>query len=215
MAQYLCTRVEAYWFSVTSFSKWLPGGHVMFFFWFLDSRRLGLGSITQVCFGISVSNFMCISFVAVDKSRMIFSYITFKMAALWFVAMFNCNPPIAPCYPLLWDGGILVDRWSTISSLTHWGRATHICVGKLTTIGSDKGLSPGRRQAIIWTIAGILLTGTLGTNFSEILIEIQTSSFKKMYLKMSSVKWRPFVSASMCYTTVFFALVTSQLQYNQ
>ena len=30
--------------------------------------------------------------------------------------MFNCNPPIAPCYPLLWGGGILVDHWSTISS---------------------------------------------------------------------------------------------------
>ena len=51
---------------------------------------------------------------------------------------------------------------------THWGRATHICVGKLTTTGSDNGLSPGRRQAIIWTIAGILLIRPLGTNFSEI-----------------------------------------------
>ena len=35
--------------------------------------------------------------------------------------------------------------------LTHWGRVTHKCVGKLTIIGSDNGLSPGRRQAIIWT----------------------------------------------------------------
>ena len=33
--------------------------------------------------------------------------------------------------------------------LTHWGRVTHICVGNLTIIGSDNGLSPGRRQAII------------------------------------------------------------------
>ena len=74
------------------------------------------------------------------------------------------------------------------SLLTHWGRVTHICVGKLTIIGSDKGLSPGRRQAIIWTNAGILLIGPLGTNFSEILIEIQTFSFKKICLKMSSVK---------------------------
>ena len=39
---------------------------------------------------------------------------------------------------------------------THWGRVTHICVGKLTIIGSDNGLSPVRRQAIIWTNAGIL-----------------------------------------------------------
>ena len=76
--------------------------------------------------------------------------------------------------------------------LTHWGRVTHICVVDLTIIGSDNGLSPGRRQAIIWTNAGILLIEPLGTNFSEILIEIHTFSFKKMHLKMASAKWRPF-----------------------
>ena len=76
--------------------------------------------------------------------------------------------------------------------LTHWGRVTHICVGKLTIIGSNNGLSPGRRQAIIWTSAGILLSGPLGTNFSEILIEIQTFSLKEIRLKMSSAKWCPF-----------------------
>ena len=65
---------------------------------------------------------------------------------------------------------------------------THICVGELTIIGSDNGLSPERRQAIIWTNAGILLIGPLGTNFSEILIEIQRFSLKKIRLKMSSVK---------------------------
>ena len=51
--------------------------------------------------------------------------------------------------------------------LTHWGRVTHICVSKLTITGSDNGLSPGRRQAIIWTNVGILSIGHLGTNFSE------------------------------------------------
>ena len=75
---------------------------------------------------------------------------------------------------------------------THWGRVTHICVGNLTIIGSHNGLLPGRRHAIIWTNAGILLIRPLGTNFSEILIGIQTFSFKKIYLKMSSTKWRPF-----------------------
>ena len=39
-------------------------------------------------------------------------------------------------------------------------------------IGSDNGLSPGRRQAIIWTIVGILLIGPLGANFSEIFIQV-------------------------------------------
>ena len=76
--------------------------------------------------------------------------------------------------------------------LTHWGRVTHKCVSKLTIIGSDNGLSPDRRQAIIWTNAGILLIGPLGTNFSEILIKILTFSFKKMRLKVSSAKRRPF-----------------------
>ena len=75
--------------------------------------------------------------------------------------------------------------------LTHWGRVTHICISKLNIIGSDNGLSPGRRQAIIWTNAGILLIGSLWTNFREILSQIHTSSLKKMHFKMSSGKWRP------------------------
>ena len=69
---------------------------------------------------------------------------------------------------------------------------THICVNNITIIGSDNGLSPDRRQAIIWTIAGLLLIGPLGTNFSEILIKILTFSFRKMRLKVSSAKQRPF-----------------------
>ena len=69
---------------------------------------------------------------------------------------------------------------------------THICVSKVMIIVSDNGLSPGRRQAIIWTNAGILFIGPLGTNFSEILIKIITFSFKKMRLKVLSGKRRPF-----------------------
>ena len=87
---------------------------------------------------------------------------------------------------------IVVCGMSSIMLSPQCGRVTHICVSKLTIIGSDNGLSPGRRQAIIWTNAGILLIGPLGTKFSEILIEIFTFSFRKMHLKMSSGKWRPF-----------------------
>ena len=86
----------------------------------------------------------------------------------------------------------------TNKCLTHWGRVTHICLCNLSTIGSVNGLSPGRRQAITWTNAGILLIGPLGTNFSEILIEIPTFSFKKMCLKVSSAKWRPFCLGPQC-----------------
>ena len=72
---------------------------------------------------------------------------------------------------------------------------THICVNKLTIIGSDNGLSPGGRQGIIWTNAGILLIGPLETNISEILIEVQIFSFTKLHLKTSSAKWRLFCLA--------------------
>ena len=75
---------------------------------------------------------------------------------------------------------------------THSGRVTQISVSKLTINGSDNALSPGRRQAVIWTTAGILLIGPLRTNFREILIEIYTFKFKKMHLKISSGKWQPF-----------------------
>ena len=78
-----------------------------------------------------------------------------------------------------------------LTMLTHWGRETHKCVGNLTIIGSDNGLSPGRRQAIILTNARILIIG-------GILIEIQTCSFKKMRLKVSSEKRWSFCPASMC-----------------
>ena len=77
-------------------------------------------------------------------------------------------------------------------TLTHWGWVMHICIVKLTIIGSNNGLAPEWRQAIIWTNARILLIGPLGTNFSEILIGIQTFTFNKMHLKMSSAKWHPF-----------------------
>ena len=65
---------------------------------------------------------------------------------------------------------------------------THICVSDITIFDPDNDLLPGQCQAIIRTNAGILLTGTLGTNFSEILVEIQTFLFKKMHLNVSSAK---------------------------
>ena len=126
-----------------------------------------------------------------------------------FISSLLQHPPVMSCILVMYD-----KRWYLRDSfkdivhilfcaegplpylkyylLTHWGRVTHICVGKLIIIGSDNGLSPGRRQAIIWTNAGILLIGPSETNFSEVLIRIQTFPLKKIPLKMSSPKWRPF-----------------------
>ena len=62
---------------------------------------------------------------------------------------------------------------------------------KLTNISSDNGLSPIRRQAIIWTNAVIVSIRPQGTYFSEILLKIPKFSFKKIHLKISCAKWRP------------------------
>ena len=65
---------------------------------------------------------------------------------------------------------------------------THICVGNITIIGTNNGLSSGRRKAIIWTNVGIVIIGLLGTNYSEIWIWILPFSFKKINSKMASAK---------------------------
>ena len=85
----------------------------------------------------------------------------------------------------------------------------YMCVGKLTIIGADNGLSPGRRQAIIWTNAGILLIGLLRKNFNEILIGIYIFSLKKTHLKWSSAKWRPFCLGPGCVKKVHHSVNTA------
>ena len=80
--------------------------------------------------------------------------------------------------------------------LTHWGRGTHVCVSKLSIVGSDNGLSPGRRQAIIWTNAGILLIGPLGNKLQWNLnrnsnIFIQENACENVVCEMASILSRP------------------------
>ena len=66
---------------------------------------------------------------------------------------------------------------------------THIGASRLSITGLDKvGAKPLSEPGL----DGILLIRPLGTNFSEILSEIRTFSFKKMHLKMSSAKGRLF-----------------------
>ena len=84
-----------------------------------------------------------------------------------------------------------------VGGLTHWGRVTHICISKLTMIGSDNGLSPGRRQAIIWTNAWVLLIRTLETKFSEILSEVKIFYSRKSIWKCRLKKGGHIFSASM------------------
>ena len=92
-----------------------------------------------------------------------------------YVLAHICNNLRCHCYPN-----------TETSHLTHWDRVTHICIGDLTIVGSDNVLSPGERQAIIWTIIGILLIAPLRTNFDGFLIEIHIFWFRQAYLNMSS-----------------------------
>ena len=78
---------------------------------------------------------------------------------------------------------------------SHWGRVTHLCGSKIIIIGSKTCLSSGRRRAIIWTNAGILLIRSLGIHFSEIqsksIIFIQDNAFENAVCQMAFVYSQP------------------------
>ena len=116
------------------------------------------------------------------------------------LAIFNVRPKLSDLR-LLQRNPVIPDTASHLFlDVEHWGWVTDICVSNLTIIGSDNGLSPGRRQAIIWTNAGIWLIRTLETNFSEIFRDIHIFLFKNMHFKMSFFQnYGSFVSVSMCF----------------
>ena len=68
---------------------------------------------------------------------------------------------------------------------------THICVGKLPPLVHIMACRMDGTKPLSAN-AATLLIGPLGTSFSEILVGIQTFSFKETRLKMASAKWRPF-----------------------
>ena len=58
----------------------------------------------------------------------------------------------------------------------------------LVNIGSDNGLPLVQVQAITQTNAGLSWIGPSGTHFNEISFAIKTFPFKKMHVKLSTVK---------------------------
>ena len=83
-----------------------------------------------------------------------------------------------------------------ITTLTHWGRVTHICVGNLTIIGSDDGLSPGRRQAITWinywNIVNWTLRNKLQWKFNQNSnIFIHENAIESVVCEMAAILSRP------------------------
>ena len=82
-------------------------------------------------------------------------------------------------------------------------------LSKLTIIGSDNGLSPGRHQAIIWPNAGILLICPLGKKLQWNLnknsyIFIQENAFENAVWKMAAIFSQP-----QCYNFCAWAIESS------
>ena len=97
-----------------------------------------------------------------------------------------------------------VQLWRRLLYLSNWGRVKHICVRDFNILGSDYGLWPGGRQAIIWTSAGILLSRILGRKFSEIVREIHTFWLKKCIWKGSRHIWMLIFKIRLLYDQLIF-----------
>ena len=84
--------------------------------------------------------------------------------------------------------------WYTnhVNGLINWGRVTHICVSKINHHWSREWFvawsAPSHYLNQCWIIVHWNLKNKLQWNLNKIC----TFTFKKMHLKMSSVKWRPF-----------------------
>ena len=90
-----------------------------------------------------------------------------------------------------------------------------VCVDILTIIGSDNGLSPGQRQAIIWTNDRILSIRPLGIRNSYIFI--QEYAFEKVFCKMGVILSQPqcvnFIVSNVPVSTSVGTAMTSPLHY--
>ena len=111
--------------------------------------------------------FVSLECLIIEMTAMYFNWIDLQRGP-WFTLI----SWIAKCYETLqvmWGCCFFLMLFAVyVNPLTQWGRVPHICVDKLTISGSDNGSPPGRRQAIIWTNAGIVLIWHSGTNFSGI-----------------------------------------------
>ena len=106
--------------------------------------------------------------VSIFMRQILYRNNMFGQGLLWYMerqisktwVIFSCKLCIGDCISisLLVASQYMLLR---IVCISRWGRVTHNYVSRLTTISSDNGLSPGRRKAIMWTNAGILLTGPM------------------------------------------------------
>ena len=90
----------------------------------------------------------------------------------------------------------LCSRWLNlrldICFLMHWGRVTHICVSKLTIIGSDNGLLLSHYLNQCWNVVNSNLRNKLQWNLKRnSCIFIQENAFQNVVCEMASILCRP------------------------
>ena len=83
--------------------------------------------------------------------------------------------------------------WLVCCLSTHWGRVTHICVNKLSILGSDNGLAPTRHYLKqCWIIFNCTLRNKLQWNFNRNSnIFIHENAFESVVCEMAFILSRP------------------------
>ena len=84
------------------------------------------------------------------------------------------------------------------TNLTHWGRMTHFASINQPSLVQIMACHLVGAKPLSEPMLELLLIGNSETNFSEIVSEIHTFSFKKMHLKISSTKWLAFRLGHKC-----------------
>ena len=72
--------------------------------------------------------------------------------------------------------------------LTHWRQVTHICISRLTIIGSDNGLSPSHYLNQCWNIVNLTPRNKLQWNIDwNSYISIQENGFEMVVCVMAAI----------------------------
>ena len=151
----VCTTLQVILQRISYISREIKG---LNFTRYAKMVQFGLRLANQVPkIALAVSFHICIQYKPIFESESLWNVLWFQsmgendicaMTFLWLRSSSSSKKTETKTTGLLAVYLLIINTGASFS-LTHWGRVTHICVGQLTIIGSDNGLSPGRRQANI------------------------------------------------------------------
>ena len=143
-------------------------------------RWHGFRSLSQVCCGISISNFICMLMVVIGRCLLIFSDVTFKMAAWWPYWIFwfpdsNFSLTLNINSKLKWHNTYVGAYWFSAMLISKWPPGGHI------------GFVCFRALTLVWLwISTPNLSGTILTIYMGKSLLI----FRDVTFKMAA--WRPY-----------------------